>query len=277
MKSMVWAFILLAAISYVTGLCFLQACISYFRSEESEVDPETREAISVYWGSISKAVLSLYLSVLGGEDWNAIATPLKKTGNIFYWLFLLYVGFFNFCIMNIVSSLFFQAMLSSVASDQQEIIREEMERKHEYASRLQQFFHALDDDSSGHITYEEFCSRASDPFIEAWANSLEIEVADITEFFAVLSDHGRLNVDVTRFVEGCIKLKGNARNVDLMDLISGFKRFMSESLNRHDMSQQMFAEIHEAVKESHRTILILHRLDVELQSIKLQIGSNMAV
>merc|ERR1712232_1201759 len=52
----------------------------------------------------------------------------------------------------------------------------------------------------------------------AFCTSLEIDATDVAQFFSILSAGGNRSVDVETFVIGCIKLKGYAKSMDLMDL-----------------------------------------------------------
>merc|ERR1712217_592270 len=60
--------------------------------------------------------------------------------------------------------------------------------------------------------------------MHAFAKSLEIDITDAKQFFLILSGNGRRTVDIETFVVGCIKLKGTAKSMDLMDLMYSHKR-----------------------------------------------------
>lgn len=77
----------------------------------------------------------------------------------------------------------------------------------------------MDADASGEVTEEEFTERIDDPRMLAFANSLEIDSMDLQQFFDIMSDRGARTVDLETFVEGCIKLRGSARSMDVMDVL----------------------------------------------------------
>jgi len=47
---------------------------------------------------------------------------------------------------------------------------------------------------------------------------MDISLMDVRQFFMVLSSNGRRSVNLDTFVLGCIKLRGQARSLDVMDL-----------------------------------------------------------
>merc|ERR1712190_432199 len=69
------------------------------------------------------------------------------------------------------------------------------------------------------ITYDQFARSANDPDVLAFAETLEIELFDLKQFFSVLSANNKRPVNLESFVIGCIKLKGMAKSMDLLDLI----------------------------------------------------------
>ena len=87
-----------------------------------------------------------------------------------------------------------------------------MEQKQDYVDRLQKVYQLLDKNHSGEISYDQFCARMDSPHMQAFAASLQIDVADASKFFLDISDRGRRNVDMETFVVGCIKLKGAVKN-----------------------------------------------------------------
>jgi len=66
--------------------------------------------------------------------------------------------------------------------------------------------------------------NAHDLRMYAFAKSLDIDIADAKQLFQILSNNGWRSVDIDSFVVGCIRLKGAAKSMDLMDLMRSHKR-----------------------------------------------------
>ncbi len=56
-----------------------------------------------------------------------------------------------------------------------------------------------------------------DPEMLAFTAELELEAPDVKQFFNVLAAGGKRTVDLEAFVVGCIKLRGNAKSIDMQD------------------------------------------------------------
>jgi len=243
--SMLWAGLLILGISYVFGIAIVQGCIFHVEEQGPNLDPIIKEGIDKFWSSTATAGLSLYMSSTGGEDWIKIAMPLREVGGFFYALFLLYIAIFVFVVMNIINSIFLEAILSHAEKDHQLIIETQMEKKEEYVANLQTIFQDMDVDGDGEVTYDEFCQQLYCPRMQAFVTSLEMEITDAKKFFEVLSDRGRRPVDIATFVVGCIKLRGPAKSVDLADLAFANKKAHHE---QHRAFQQI-AVLHKSANE----------------------------
>eukprot|EP00747_Dinoflagellata_sp_TGD_P103840 gnl/TRDRNA2_/TRDRNA2_169097_c0_seq1.p1 gnl/TRDRNA2_/TRDRNA2_169097_c0~~gnl/TRDRNA2_/TRDRNA2_169097_c0_seq1.p1 ORF type:complete len:301 (+),score=61.88 gnl/TRDRNA2_/TRDRNA2_169097_c0_seq1:3-905(+) len=221
-------------ITYIFGICLVQFSTTYLL--EDNTDPLAVEFVHEYWGSVFKAMLSLYWASTGGESWRYLAEPLRSVGSHAHFLFLVYIAFFMFVIMNTLTSLFVEAALENSDHDHAKQIREEISKKKKYMSDLRKLYHLVDADGDGELTLREFQKGCTDAELEAFANSLDIETTDLEEVFFLLSNQGRQPVDMEAFVMGCIKLRGPARSTDLNFLLhehSKFQKITAHVLDVH--------------------------------------------
>jgi len=241
-------------ITYMVGICFLQASTTYLQSLGQNPDPQSI-AIQRYWGSVSTAMLSLYKASTNGEGWAEMADALKPAGAAFYILFILYIAFFMFVVMNTLTSLFIEATIQNAEKDKNMMIREELQRKSEYVSWAVELFNNIDQDASGDISEDEFRKHANNPELLAFASSLELDVTDIAQFYNMLSCRGKYNVDVDTFVNGCIKLKGTARSMDLQTLIALQKRSSRTLEQLSEVCDHMHAVVQSAATQHRHTTM----------------------
>eukprot|EP00747_Dinoflagellata_sp_TGD_P103841 gnl/TRDRNA2_/TRDRNA2_169097_c0_seq2.p1 gnl/TRDRNA2_/TRDRNA2_169097_c0~~gnl/TRDRNA2_/TRDRNA2_169097_c0_seq2.p1 ORF type:complete len:307 (+),score=56.84 gnl/TRDRNA2_/TRDRNA2_169097_c0_seq2:3-923(+) len=200
-------------ITYIYGIIFVQFTTTHLL--EGDSDPAAIELLHEYWGTVFKAMLSLYWASTSGESWRYLAEPLRGVGGHAHFLFLVYIAFFMFVITNTLTSLFVEAALDNSEHDHAKQIREEMNKKQKYIDDLKKLYHLVDDDGDGELTLDEFQAGCGDAELEAFANSLDIETSDLSQVFFLLSNQGRQAVDMDAFVTGCIKLRGPARSSDL--------------------------------------------------------------
>jgi len=164
----------------------------------------------------------------------------------FYLAFLAYIIFFLIAVLNTLTGIFLDAACQNASNDQQMVITEELRKKSTYVKRFTELWDRLDEDQSGDITLEELEHHLKSPELIAFMSNLDIDINDIVQFFDALSDGGKITVDPEIFVEGCLKLKGLARSVDLFGLIQMFKQ---EGLQQSLRVNQCLAEINEVRRQ----------------------------
>merc|ERR1711943_25896 len=103
-KVAIWSMITIAVTCLLFGTCILQGCTEFLRSAPN-VDDDQLQNLEKYWGTLALAIKSLYMSTTGGADWSVIADALDGVGDgIYWWLFVLYILFYNCVIVNALTS-----------------------------------------------------------------------------------------------------------------------------------------------------------------------------
>lgn len=169
-------------------------------------------------------MLSLFQATTSGVDWNDIFEPLEPIGAIFNGIFIFYIIFFTFVLVNTLTSIFVDATIRNSDNDYHMVIDSELAKNTQYVRKLKAFFNEINKTGDGLVTYEDFGKFIKDPRMQAFAASMDVEIVNAKQFFDILSDDGKRPVDLETFVVGCMRLKGAARNVDLTCLMHAHKR-----------------------------------------------------
>eukprot|EP00929_Paragymnodinium_shiwhaense_P046824 TRINITY_DN2381_c0_g1_i1.p1 TRINITY_DN2381_c0_g1~~TRINITY_DN2381_c0_g1_i1.p1 ORF type:complete len:788 (-),score=160.85 TRINITY_DN2381_c0_g1_i1:470-2833(-) len=259
-KAIFWALVLIMATSYMVGVCFTQATTGYLRELGEKIDEEQFDRLRGYWGNVQMSMLSLYMCVTNGADWADVADSLFVVGNAYYALFLLYILFYTCVVANTLTSLFVESTIANADKDQQYVIMNALEQSDKIIDKLRHWFEDVDLDGNGYITFEEFCEKLHDPRSVAFASTMNIEVTDLKQFFSVLSVNGSQPVDLETFVVGCIKLRGAAKSMDLMELMY-FHRQAVEQARRQQVKFEEFctAQFETIQKSMHHQQAVMGR------------------
>jgi len=223
-----WSMVMLFLVMYVFGLVFLQAASTYMLETPSEkLDEETVKGIKEYWSSLGGSILTLYMVITGGYDWADIAEPLKEAGEIYYFLFLLYVAALTFAILNILTGIFADEAMKIREGDQDNVIYEEIRKNQTITKDIWKLFQTMDADHSGVITREEFKNHLQKRDVKAFFHTLEIDASNPTDLFDLLSN-GEGEVGWDAFVNGCKKYRGSAKSIDILSLAQDTKKFTAD-------------------------------------------------
>lgn len=241
MQALFYAIVLIFVTTYLFGIAILQRCTSVL--ESNEVDEMARAGIDELWSSVPQAMLSLFMAGTSGDSWRVLADPLRRSDPIAYVVFLVYLAFFIFVITNTLTSLYVESSHQCALHDEHAMVQEELEKKESHIQNLRFFFNALDTDASGDVSLSEFTAQMASPQLNAFVASLGIEILDAKECFEVLSWGGTVPVDLEAFVVGCIKMKGQARSLDMMTMDYNIKKEAEANQARHEDLQEMLRAI----------------------------------
>eukprot|EP00930_Biecheleria_cincta_P025624 TRINITY_DN18213_c0_g3_i1.p1 TRINITY_DN18213_c0_g3~~TRINITY_DN18213_c0_g3_i1.p1 ORF type:complete len:700 (-),score=141.93 TRINITY_DN18213_c0_g3_i1:127-2202(-) len=210
-KSLMWVIIILTMLFYVFGIIFTNGILSELPAVDMRRDnPELVE----YYGTLFRAVLTLYMAMSGGNDWAEFYGCLSSMSGIYSFLFICYITFAILAVFNIVTGVFVESAMGASQADRDAIVQDEIAAQKAYLKAMEKLFEELDEDDSGTITLEELESRLRDPRVEAYFNALKLDVSDANIIFNLLDEDDSGELTREEFVEGCARLQGEARSLD---------------------------------------------------------------
>eukprot|EP00930_Biecheleria_cincta_P003561 TRINITY_DN10449_c0_g7_i1.p1 TRINITY_DN10449_c0_g7~~TRINITY_DN10449_c0_g7_i1.p1 ORF type:complete len:567 (-),score=93.50 TRINITY_DN10449_c0_g7_i1:66-1766(-) len=219
LKTATFALILIMMIMYMFGIAITQLVAEYVidtRAANNNVKPE----LLTYFGSIGWSVLTMFMTITGGLDWENAAFPLLDVGAHAVTCFILYVGLMCLCVMNVLLGIFCQCALDTAAIDKENVIELQMKDKERFVTTLEGLFSGWDDTGDGMCPYDEFSIHIQDEKTQALLRSLQIESRDALTLFGLLDSDDSGQIDLTEFVTGCITLRGGAKAVHMEKLNS---------------------------------------------------------
>merc|ERR1719362_1246191 len=226
-KPLLWTVFIITGINFMFGICFVQS-IAALRHDiwnnggggDGQPEPEQLEMLYSAWGSVPQAMYTLFKVSTGGVSWGEVSDPLlATTGWSTFVIFLLYIAFFMFVMTNAVTAIFVSSAEEYASKDSHNMLYDQLQAKTEYMTRVVPLYREMDCDGNGEVTKAEFSKYINDPRMIAFASSLEIDTMDLDQFFDVLSSRGEMPVDLDTFVDGCIRLRGAARSMDVYDML----------------------------------------------------------
>ncbi|CAE8683543.1 unnamed protein product [Polarella glacialis] len=227
-KNLTWVVVVLGMLFYVFAITFTSAATDFLETTEMRSDPANKELVDTF-GTLDKSVLSLYMCMSGGSEWSTCYNSLHVLPWLYCGLFLSFITFALFAVVNIVTGVFVESAMQSSLSDRESIVQDEISAQRSYLQAMGTLFLELDEDQSGLITLEEFQGRMDDPRVVAYFNSLKLDVTDASMLFRLLDEDGSGEVTCEEFVTGCQKLQGESRSLDakIMQLeVKSLKRSM---------------------------------------------------
>merc|ERR1711920_897203 len=167
------------------------------------------------WSSIDRAILILFESITGGRDWGEVFYCLFRIGAVYGILFVAYVYFMVFLVLNVVIGTVVDVTASVSSKDRDLMVDDQIASLKGYATDIKNFFKQADADNSGHLSWKEFKSHLEDDRVKAYFQTLDLDIRNAHTLFKLLDRNDNGEVGIEEFLDGCLRLKGQAKSLDI--------------------------------------------------------------
>jgi len=242
LRSLFWTLLLLLILLYVFGIVFTQAAtVSLATPGSAQASGELEK----HYGTLPSAVYTLFMSISNGIGWEDAVEPLSAVSELWTFVFLVFIAFTHFAVLNVVTGVFCQTAIESASQDQEVIIEEQLDRKSQYTKQLQDVFYGIIDSvSAGQVTLADFEAGLEDERLQAYFSAMEITADDAWSLFKLLANTQTNTIDIDEFVAGCLRLRGHARGIDMHMLMYESRWTMRKLTQLVRSLDEEFATVH---------------------------------
>merc|ERR1712008_87250 len=187
-----------------------------------------------HYGSAGRASYTMFEVTFSGS-WPGLTRPLVEhvsAGFSIFWV--IYQIAVSFAVLRIIGAVFLNETIKAQETDAEMMCLTKLKEKEEFAEKLQQVFIAADISADGRLSFDELQHVFEDPNVLMWLDVLELEKHDVWALFKLLDDDNDGSVSYEEFLEGAIRMKGNARAVDAIFLMHDQNKIknMLHSMNK---------------------------------------------
>mmetsp|Transcript_125821 Transcript_125821/g.245408 ORF Transcript_125821/g.245408 Transcript_125821/m.245408 type:complete len:648 (+) Transcript_125821:43-1986(+) len=227
MTSLVWAFLLMLIVMYIFAVILLQGAADFLRDQKTNNDPNMhaiRAEMKESFGSIAKTTFSLTQAVSGGRSWGEYADIFMEISVWYGAVFGVFIVFMVFGVLNILTGLFVESTRNLATYDTDLVIQEELSQRESTINQIRELFAELDMDQSGTISLQELQDNLNDERVTAYFSLLNLDVTEAEGLFHLLDTDGSGEVSIVEFIMSCMRLKGQARSIDMASMKFETKR-----------------------------------------------------
>jgi Ca2+-binding EF-hand superfamily protein len=218
-----WIVILLFLSQLMFTLVIFSVLNEFYFSNESNPLPERQELYG-YFGTFTKSMFTMFELMLA--NWPPVARMLSEYVSEYFMFFaVLYKLSMGFSVIGVVNGVLMQETFKVVAMDDTIMVRQKEMAVNAHRVKMTRLFQRADGDGTGHLDIDEFRAVLSVPEIQTWLSSMDIGVSDVDFLFAQCDENKTDKISVEDLIKGVSKIKGSARNVDMMKFTSEFKDF----------------------------------------------------
>jgi hypothetical protein len=187
-----------------------------------------------YYRSLLDTTLYLFMSISGGIDWQTMAVPLLEVDPVLMFVFVAYIFFMVLGVLNVVVGIFVAKAKENADRDREMVTQNGLSQEKETLRRMRAVFHEADKDGDCKVTWDEFREYLADDEVAAFFSSLGLDVNVAQALFVLLDVDDSEAVNIDEFVQGCNRLKGGARSIDVNMLLYQTEKLQNQFLDCMD-------------------------------------------
>jgi Ca2+-binding EF-hand superfamily protein len=166
------------------------------------------------------------------EGWSDIADPIIKVNGNFAFVFVLYVLFTHFTILNLFVAVIVEHVQTSSSTADLTLMREVQEHRVAVFEKLTSIFERADADQSGTLTCDELKAIVDQEDVIETLKILEIDPDEIDWLFDILDTDGNRILSIDEFVDGMLHVKASEQARQLFQVQNALLKEIRR-INRH--------------------------------------------
>jgi hypothetical protein len=243
LDALVWVFVVLLYFMYIFAMIFMHATIGLFEShlegggdalsmqgqECWQIPADDHVAyMSCTFTRIDSSILTLFESVTGGRDWGKVFDSLLRVNAFYGILYLAFVYFMLFLVLNVVIGTVVDVTSGVASKDRDRMVDHELAALKDYATDIEAFFKQADTDKSGQLSWKEFKTHLENDRVKAYFQTLDLDIRKAHTLFKLLDRNDNGEVGIEEFLDGCLRLKGQAKSLDMNLVIYQLETLIGE-------------------------------------------------
>lgn len=200
LESLCWALVVLFLIMYTFGVAFCQIVAD--EGQHAAYNANLRNS----FGTMGWSMMTMLEAITGGISWCDIVQDLiDQIGTWAGVLFIIYIMSCLFAVTNAVTGVFVDKMTSISAQDKATYL----------AHQLRHLYFDSREEHDRQISLTEFEQSMEDDIMKDFFKNIDVDVTEYKEVFHLLDIDGSGKVDAEELVNGCLRLSGAAKALDL--------------------------------------------------------------
>jgi len=240
----------------VFAIFFVQGMTSKLEDEKpaNPIAAHTKSSIAAHFSTVLESMVTLFMALTGGEDWNKFFQTVQEVGVAYSILFLFFYLFALMSFFNVITGVFCEKAMSLARPSPHELMVrrqvKEVRDARDLITLLRRIL-KIPRDVAPCLSPDTFDEFLTHPDVITYFEVRGLNPSTAHRFFQVLSDVTQSNeIDFRTFVSACVKLDGPASSIDLHVLSVEAKAVQMSLHNLHTNNMRSFEKIMAAINAS---------------------------
>lgn len=225
LSSLATTLVLMGMTIYTFSIIFAQLFLEASTGPDADFLKEGHflgDEVAKYFSSLPRTALTLLECITDGKEWDdPVMIIYESLGLAAVPLFMLYEMFGVFVILNVIMGVFIDKAIK-VAEDATEL---------NVACAISKAFIG-DGMYQEEVTWEVFEQKLAEPELQECFEMLKVDIGEAKVLFELIDADHSGSVDAREIVEGCLKLKGTAKALDMSIMLQTLNIFI-EKVDSH--------------------------------------------
>lgn len=224
LSSFFWTGVLMLILMYCLAIYFCEQGTDWRMNANSVTQEEVANmnTVTENWGTIGQSILSLFMALTGGDDWRNLIGVLGGDSVVNLLIFIFWIAFATLVLLNLVTGVFVEGA--------QRILKEDKEK--EVIRMAAKLFQSLETGNDRALDFDEFRKQLDEGKLKGYCAAVGISPDEAGELFRLLDKKGKGRLLVGDFVDGCLRLRGPARSLDLCSVALSLRELKTKN-NEH--------------------------------------------
>jgi len=232
MNSLFWMLLLLIMVIYIVSVFFTMVVL-----EMTNLELEHHKELQYWYGRLPRTILTMFEVIVGGVSWDEALSPLLQ--DVSPWIgiiFCMYITFCVFVMMNMATGVFVERATKRAQED----------RETYTANHISDLF--FKEHHEGCVTWDLFNSKMGTVDMQNYFKDIDVDPSEARSLFELLDTDGSGSVDPEELVNGCLRLRGGAKALELSLLMHETTRMHAKMASQQEVMEEMLGEV---VKATH--------------------------
>eukprot|EP00747_Dinoflagellata_sp_TGD_P220949 gnl/TRDRNA2_/TRDRNA2_92864_c0_seq1.p1 gnl/TRDRNA2_/TRDRNA2_92864_c0~~gnl/TRDRNA2_/TRDRNA2_92864_c0_seq1.p1 ORF type:complete len:711 (+),score=97.32 gnl/TRDRNA2_/TRDRNA2_92864_c0_seq1:109-2133(+) len=261
LTALLWILVLVAILMFVVASILTSGVTEYLRNQIDDQIEQQDIDLQYFFGNLPRSFYTIFKAISGGVVWGEIADPLSSRVPIFFVVLVCFIGMCFFAVLNVITGICVDSAIQSAQHDRDLILSREQKLNEVHENHLRDVFNELDEEGTGFITKGAFLECMEDPTVKYALQALKIDFQQADKLFHIIDEDDSGTVHLSKFVEGFMRLKGEARSVDVRTLmfenervLNCLLRFIQFTESEFEFMKDTQRHIHAVARGTHQAV-----------------------
>jgi Ca2+-binding EF-hand superfamily protein len=169
----------------------------------------------------------MFQATMSGCWPNYAQTMIDQVHGLYVVFWIVYVAVVVFAVTRIISGYFFLEAMASKQNSTDLLVAEQSAKRIKVLNKLNELFKEADKSGDGLLDRDEFEQVLGHPEVRLYLQSLELDIHEEKALFQLIDD-GDDNITYAEFINGVMRLKGQARSLDVVAMMRDLSKLRNE-------------------------------------------------